>query len=87
MQPCGIGRRSVVANSPKLATTPGPPRSEVVGKAFFQDHSRIRIKPGHFARLRSFALNILRANGAQNISRELYINALNLNHALAYTVT
>lgn len=54
---------------------------------FLEDNSRIRIKLGHFARLRSFALNILRANGADNISRELYINALNPNHALAYTVT
>lgn len=54
--------------------------------SFFEDLSRIRTKPGHFARFRSFALNILRANGASNISRELYINALNPDHALAYTV-
>jgi len=52
--------------------------------SFFEDHSRIRNKPGHFARFRSFALNILRANGATNVSRELYINALNPHHALAY---
>ena len=38
-------------------------------------------------RCRSFALNILRANGAQNISRELYRNALNLNHAMTYPIT
>lgn len=55
--------------------------------SFLEDHSRIRTKPGHFARLRSFALNILRANGADNISRELFINALNPNHALAYSVS
>ncbi|ABC24105.1 ISMca6, transposase, OrfB [Rhodospirillum rubrum F11] len=54
---------------------------------FFEDQSRIRTKPGHFARLRSFALNILRANGTNNISRELFINALNPNHALGHRVT
>jgi len=52
-----------------------------------EDQSRIRNKPAHFARLRSIALNILRANGATNISREIYINALNPDHALAYTLT
>ena len=53
--------------------------------SFFEDNSRIRIKPGAFARMRSFALNILRANGAANIARELYVNALNPLHALAYS--
>ena len=43
--------------------------------------------PGPFARMRSFALNILRANGAENIGRELYVNALNPLHALAYTAS
>ena len=38
----------------------------------------------HFARFRSFAINILRANGVENIARELYVNALNFNNALAY---
>ncbi|MFO1155346.1 MAG: hypothetical protein U1E43_00580 [Rhodospirillales bacterium] len=52
--------------------------------SFFEDHSRIRSKPGHFARFRSFALNILRANGITNVSRELYLNALNPNHPIAY---
>ena len=51
---------------------------------FFEDHSRIRNKPGHFARFRTFALNILRANGTTNVSRELYLNALNPHHALSY---
>ena len=54
---------------------------------FGEDQSRIRTKPAHFARLRSFALNILRANGTTNVSRELYLNALNPNHALAYRLT
>ena len=52
--------------------------------SLFDDHSRIRTKPGHFARFRSFALNILRAQGTTNVSRELYINALNPDHALSY---
>jgi predicted transposase YbfD/YdcC len=51
---------------------------------FGEDKSRTRIKPVHFARFRSFAINILRANGAENIARELYLNALNFNNALAY---
>lgn len=54
---------------------------------FFEDHSRIRTKPGHFARFRTFALNILRANGTANVSRELYLNALNPHHALSYRMT
>lgn len=52
--------------------------------SFFEDHSRIRKSPGIFARLRSFACNILRANGAKNIGQELYENALNPLRALAY---
>jgi predicted transposase YbfD/YdcC len=55
--------------------------------SFFEDNSRIRIAPGVFARMRSFALNILRANAATNIGRELYVNALNPLHALAYRIT
>jgi predicted transposase YbfD/YdcC len=55
--------------------------------SFFEDLSRIRTKPGHFARCRSFALNILRANAITNVARELYINALTLDHALSYPRT
>lgn len=54
---------------------------------FGEDQSRIRTKPAHFARLRSFALNILRANGTTNVGRELYLNALNPHHALSYRLT
>ncbi len=36
-----------------------------------EDASRIRTRPGVMARIRSLALNILRANGAQNISLAL----------------
>ena len=49
-----------------------------------EDDSRIRRKPGVFARLRSFALNILRANGVTNVSEALYTNALSLDRLLAY---
>ena len=54
--------------------------------SLFEDHSRIRIAPAAFARMRSFALNILRANAATNISRELFVNALNPLHSLAYKI-
>jgi hypothetical protein len=48
-----------------------------------EDDSRIRTRLGGMARIRSAALNILRANGVQNVSQALYINALNLNRLLA----
>ena len=49
-----------------------------------EDDSRIRREPGVFARLRSFALNILRANGVTNVSEAVYTNALSLDRLLAY---
>ena len=49
-----------------------------------EDDSRIRRRPGVFARLRSFALNILRADGVSNVSEAVYINALSLDRLLAY---
>ena len=48
-----------------------------------EDDSRIRREPGIFVRLRSFALNILRANGIANVSEALYTNALSLDRLLA----
>jgi predicted transposase YbfD/YdcC len=36
--------------------------------SFAEDASRIRCNPGIFARLRSFAANILRLNGIHNVS-------------------
>jgi predicted transposase YbfD/YdcC len=48
-----------------------------------EDDSRIRRKPGIFARLRSFALNLLRANGVANVSEAIYTNALSLDRLLA----
>jgi hypothetical protein len=49
-----------------------------------EDDSRIRRRPGVFARLRSFALNILRADGVSNVSEAVYVNALSLDRLLAY---
>jgi len=49
-----------------------------------EDDSRIRRRPGIFARLRSFALNILRANGVGNVSEAIYTNALSLDRLLAH---
>jgi hypothetical protein len=49
-----------------------------------EDDSRIRRRPGIFARLRSFALNILRASGVGNVSEAVYVNALSLDQLLAY---
>jgi len=44
--------------------------------AFKEDYSKIRKKAGLMARLRSFALNIMRANDVTNISQTLYKNSL-----------
>ena len=49
-----------------------------------EDASRIRRRPGIVARLRSFALNILRAHGITNVSEAIYANALSLDRLLAY---
>ena len=49
-----------------------------------EDASRIRCNPHIFAKMRSFALNILRANGETNIGTALYQNALSLDSVLTY---
>jgi hypothetical protein len=51
------------------------------------DDSRIRRRPGMAARLRSFALNLPRADGVANVSQALHANALSLDRLLAYPVT
>jgi predicted transposase YbfD/YdcC len=50
--------------------------------AFIEDQSRIRSNPGIFARIRSYALNILRANGVQNVKDALWKNAISLDRTL-----
>ena len=49
-----------------------------------EDKSRIRTNPHIFAKLRSFALNILRKNKVQNISQELFDNCMDINNVLNY---
>ena len=49
-----------------------------------EDASRIRRNPGIFALLCSFALDPLRFNQVDNISLDLYDNALSLDRVLAY---
>ena len=49
-----------------------------------EDASRIRRNPGVFARIRSFALNILRNNGVTNVSDTIYRNSLDFNQILEY---
>lgn len=50
-----------------------------------EDHSRIRVNPHIFAKLRSFALNLLRINGVKNVQLELFENCMNLDRVLNYT--
>lgn len=49
-----------------------------------EDYSRIRKNPECFATLRSFGLNLLRANGESNISLALFRNAINVRRVLNY---
>lgn len=50
-----------------------------------EDQSRIRDNPHMFAKLRSFALNILRSNNVQNVSMELFNNCMNFDRLLSYS--
>ena len=50
----------------------------------WEDASRIRINPHLFAKLRRFALHILKAKKVENVSLELFNNCLNLNNILNY---
>jgi predicted transposase YbfD/YdcC len=47
-----------------------------------EDKSRIRVNPHIFARLRSFALNILRNNAVENVRVAIYDNCTNLQNVL-----
>ncbi len=49
-----------------------------------EDKSRIRTNPHIFARLRSFAINILRKNKVKNVSMELFGNCMNIKDVLNY---
>jgi len=50
-----------------------------------EDKSRIRVNANIFAKLRSFALNILRKNKVENVSLELFNNCLNFQNVLDYS--
>jgi len=50
-----------------------------------EDKSRMRTNPHIFAKLRSFALNILRKNDVENVSLELFENCMDLDKVLTYT--
>lgn len=50
-----------------------------------EDKSRIRVNANIFAKLRSFALNIMRANNTANVKRKLFENCLDLENILNYT--
>ncbi len=52
--------------------------------AMKEDASRIRVNAHIFAKLRSFALNILRKNDVENISNEIYKNSIKLEYVLHY---
>ncbi len=52
--------------------------------AMGEDKSRIRTNHHLFAKLRSFALNIIRANNAKNVSLELFNNCMNVDNILNY---
>ena len=49
-----------------------------------EDSSRIRNAPHIFSRLRSFALNTMRANKVKNIAQELFRNCMNIANILNY---
>ena len=49
-----------------------------------EDKSRMRTNPHIFAKLRSFALNIMRKNKVENVSLELFENCMNLDKVLNY---
>ena len=52
-----------------------------------EDRSRIRANPGVFARLRSFAFNILKANRTNTLSQDRYRAALaGISNLMALTV-
>lgn len=52
--------------------------------SFLEDFSRIRNKADNMARLRSFALNIMRKNNVTNIKGEMYENSLCLYKLYSY---
>lgn len=52
--------------------------------SFLEDFSRIRVRADNMARLRSFALNIMRKNNVANIKGEMYENSLSYYSLYSY---
>lgn len=52
--------------------------------SFLEDFSRIRVRADNMARLRSFALNIMRKNNVSNIKGEMYENSLSHYRLYSY---
>lgn len=51
--------------------------------ALEEDACRVRHRPGILARIRSIALNCLRASKASSVTRAIYANSLNFSRAVA----
>jgi len=49
-----------------------------------EDDCKVSFGAGNLSKLRSFVLNILRANGVKNIKNELFRNGVNLDRILNY---
>ena len=69
---------------PRITSGETPSAYHVRDRILDQNGNRIRCQPGIFARIRSFALNILRAHGVANVSEAIYTNALSFDRLLAY---
>src|SRR5215813_12197775 len=71
---CPLGQGSRSRHSRALGNR--KPFAYVRDGSFAEDASRIRKKPGVFARIRSFAANILRFNRAENVANTRYSLAI-----------
>jgi hypothetical protein len=73
-------RREAEAGSPSKSVTATPSIAVILlntrDVTFQEDQSRIRHNPGVFARLRSFAYNVLRRNKISTFSQDRYAAAL-----------
>lgn len=81
---------SMLTTAPRFATTIrkhwGTENSNhyVKDVSLDEDKSRIRDNPSIFAKLRSFALNVMRANKVKNVRSELFANCCNIANVVKY---
>ena len=77
---CGNRGRATASGDPvpgvQLPRPTHPTSHHSRDVTFGEDRSRIRFNPGVFARLRSFAFNILKANRTGTLSQDRYRAAL-----------